>query len=316
MDIKIIEKTYGEVARSLGWTVDKRISLAVAIFYLTQNGSFPAAAHEETSRTIKKNEGWFSPLQSHMHHIAAAHLTLQSGDAGSGLKNLNEKQRKLNEAGFRKSQYTYLAALLMEEEGEAEKAKELYDAMRNWHKVLTSSEDVPYAVLLGRRSGGIEERAATMNAYYKELRERGFYMGNDLQWLSQIMTFHSAVYDPKVVGRVLAIKEFFQSEKIKIRGIQYPVLGLLAVAEADGMALRNIAEGTRLLEKTKLFKWYKDLAFSAAVQCEMRDAAAVRNLSDAAFSASLELLMQAQQAVMMTSINAAIMASNNNSSSS
>jgi hypothetical protein len=313
MDIKRIVKMYEEVAKSLGWAVDKRISLAVANLYLTQGQSFPAAAHEEASKAIKKNEGWFSPLQSHMHHIAAAYLTLGPETAETGLKILNGKQQKLNDAGFRKSPYTYLAALLMDGEDDVAKARKLYEEMKSHHKFLTSDEDVPYAVLLGRQGGNDEERAATMNTYYKELREHGFYMGNDLQWLSQIMTFHSTVYDPKVVGRVLAIKEFFQTEKIKIRGTQYPVLGFLAVAEADGRALQDVVEGTRELEKNKLFKWYKDIAFSTAVQYTMRDAAAVRELSNASFSTSLEMLMQAQQAAMMVSINAAVTASNNGS---
>ncbi|WKA55252.1 DUF4003 family protein [Planococcus shixiaomingii] len=313
MNIELIEKTYQEVAKSLGWAVDKRISLAVTNFYLTRNQSFPAAEHEETSKVIKKAESWFSPLQYHMHHIAAAYLTLEPEPAENGLKILNEKQRKLNEAGFRKSSYTYLAALVMEEEQEAVQAKALYEAMRSRHKFLTSSEDVPYALLLGRQGGAVEERAATMNTYFKELRERGFYMGNELQWLSQIMTFRSAVYDPQVVGRVLAIKAFFQNEKVKIRGTQYPLLGFLAVAEADGKTLQKIVEDTRELEKTKLFKWYKDLALSTAVLYAMRDAVANQDLSRVAFSGSLEMLMQAQQAAMMASINTSISVSANNS---
>lgn len=313
MDVNLIEKTCNEVAKTLGWTVDKRISIAVTNFYLAQGQTFPSAQHQEASKTIKKSEGIFSPLQTHLHHIAAAYLTLGAEDSATGLKILNEKQQHLNEAGFRKSSYTYLAALLMNEEEEAAAAKELYDAMKEHHKFLTSNEDIPYAVLLARQGGDISERAETMNAYYKELREHGFYMGNELQWLSQVMTFHSAVYDPKVVGRVLAIKEFFQTEKTKIRSSQYPVLGFLAAAEADGNMLKEIVNATQQLEKTKLFKWYKDLAFSTAVHYALRDAASIQDLSNAAFSTSLEMLLQAQQAAMMASINASVIASSNNS---
>lgn len=311
MDIKLMEETLSRVSKVLGWSVDKRIAIAVTNFYLIQGEGFDEEAHMHSSKIIKKNEGWTSPLKSHMHHIAAAFLTLTEEEAEQGLKQLNARQEELNKAGFRRSPYTYLAALVMQNTGEAERAKTLYDEMRQHHKFLTSNEDVPYAVLLGRQEGDLNERAATMNAYYKDLREHGFYMGNDLQWLSQIMTFNSAAYQAEVVGRVVAIRDFFQNEKIKIRGPQYPVLGILAVAEANGQALKNIIESTRQLEKTKSFKWYKDLAFTTAVQFEMKDIAGSQDVSAVAFSTSLEMLMQAQQAAMFSSINAAVIASSN-----
>ncbi|MCP2035974.1 uncharacterized protein (DUF2461 family) [Planomicrobium sp. HSC-17F08] len=314
MDMKLMEETFKEVSKTLGWSVDKRIALAVTNFYLTQDGGFLKKEHDEAVEVIKKNEGWTSPLRYYMHHIAAAFLALQ-GDPENGLKKLNAKQLELNEAGFRKSPYTYLAALLMEGTGEADRAKELYDQMRQHHKFLTSNEDVPYAVLLGRREGTAEERAATMNAYYRELREHGFSIGNDLQWLSQIMTFNSPEYDPEMVGRVLAIREFLQNEKIKIRPPQYPILGLLATAKASGHTLGQIVEHTRQLENSKLFRWYKDVAFSTAVQFGMKDIIETREISDVTFSTSLEMLMQAQQAAMMTSINAAVISSSANNGS-
>lgn len=315
MEIKKIEDTLADVSKALGWSVDKRIAIAVANFYLIQGQGFNEKGHMESSKAIKKSEGWASPLKSHMHHIAAAFLTLQEEAPEEGLKKINAWQAELNGAGFRRSPYTYIAAMIVQHPGEAGRAKLLYEEMRQHHKFLTSNEDIPYAVLLGRQEGDIKERAATMNAYYKDLREHGFYMGNDLQWLSQIMTFNSAVYNPEIVGRVVAIRDFFHTEKIKIRGPQYPVLGILAVAEANGQALKDIIEGTRRLEKTKSFKWYKDLAFTTAVQFEMKDIIETQEVSAVAFSTSLEMLMQAQQAAMYSSINAAVIASNSSNGS-
>jgi hypothetical protein len=313
MDIKLMEETFKEVSKTLGWSVDKRIALAVTNFYLTQASGFQKKEHEEAAEIIKKKEGWASPLKYYMHHIAAAFLAME-GNPDAGLERLNAKQQELNAAGFRKSPYTYLAALLMKDAEDAQNAKNLYDQMKEHHKFLTSNEDVPYAVLLGRREGAAKERAATMNAYYRELREHGFGMGNDLQWLSQIMTFNSSAYDSEMVGRVLAVREVLQHEKIKIRPPQYPILGFLAVAKASGAALQRIVENTRLLEDAKMFKWYKDVAFSTAVQFEMKDSAETKEVSAVTFSTSLETLMQAQQAAMMVSINAAIISSSSNAS--
>lgn len=314
MDIKLIEQTFSEVSKTAGWTVDKRIALAVTNIYLSRKLPFDANVHEGAVETIKKNEGWTSPLRSHLLHVAAALIAVKEENVESSLKLINENQQKLNNTGFWKTSYTYLAALLMKNPEEAVRARGLYEEMKKHHKFLTSNEDIPYAVLLGNREGSIEERAATMNMYYRDLREQGFTMGNDLQWLSQVMTFDSPSYDPGMVGRVLAIHQFFKEENIKIRLTQYPVLGFLAVTRVDGKALQEIVQNTRELEKNKIFRWYKDMAFSTAVQQAMTDNLEAQDISAMTFSTSLETLMQAQQAAMMVGINTAIISSTNNSS--
>ena len=315
MDIKRIEQTFSEVSKITGWAVDKRIALAVTNVYLSRNRIFDGNAHEAAVEIIKKNEGWTSPLRSHLLHIAAAFMVIKEEDVGNSLKLINQNQKELNNAGFWKTSYTYLAALLMKKPEEAERTRKLYEEMKKHHKFLTSNEDIPYAALLASREGDLEERATTMNMYYRDLREQGFTMGNDLQWLSQIMTFDSPAYDPEMVGRVLAIHQFFKEEKIKIRTAQYPILGFLAVTRVDGEALRGIASNTRELEKHKIFRWYKDMAFSTAVQQAMTDSIDAQDIAAMTFSTSLETLMQAQQAAMMVSMNAAIISSTNNSSS-
>lgn len=314
MDSKRIEQTFSEVSKTTGWAVDKRISLTVTNIYLGRGQKFDAVLHEEAVNTIKKNEGWTSPLRSHLLHVAAAFMVLTEESVENSLKLVNQNQQALNDAGFWKTSYTYLAALLMNNPEEAARARALYEEMKKHHKFLTSNEDIPYAVLLGSREGSPEERAATMNMYYKDLREKGFSMGNDLQWLSQIMTFESPAYNPEMVGKVLAIQQFFKDEKIKIKYAQYPTLGFLAVTGVGGNALNEIVLNTRELESNKIFRWYKDMAFSTAVQQTMADNIEGQDIVDMAFSTSLEALMQAQQAAMMVSINAAIISTTNNSS--
>lgn len=314
MDIKRIEQTFSEISKTMGWTVDKRIALAVTNIYLSRNQIFDAEAHKSAVEIIKKTESWTSPLRSHLLHVAAAFLVVKAEGVESSLKRVNQNQQELNNSGFWKTSYTYLAALLMKSPEEAERARSLYEEMKKYHKFLTSNEDIPYAALLGSREGSLEERAATMNRYYRDLREQGFTMGNDLQWLSQIMTFDSSGYEPAMVGRILAIHQVFEGEKIKIRSAQYPLLGFLAVTQVDGKALGEIAENTRELEKNKIFRWYKDMAFSTAVQQAMTDSMEVQDVSAVAFATSLETLLQAQQAAMMVSVNAAIISSTTNSS--
>lgn len=314
METKKIEETYGQVSKSLGWAADKQVSLAVTMMYLSRGREFDAASHLEVSRLIKKKEGFTSPLRAHLHHIVTAYLVLGDGTAEEGLAKLNANQQALNNSKFWKSAYTYLAGLMMDSPEQAQQARELYNAMKTYHPFLTSSEDIPYVALLSNREGEVQERAETMNRYYKELRTQGFSAGNHLQWLSQVMTFDSPVFQPEVAGRVVAIRDFLKAENIKVRGEHYPVLGFLAIANANGQALAAVVETARALEASKLFRWYGSLILPSAVQLTMAESAELRESEAAVFSASVEMLMQAQQAAMMLGVSAVIASSNNSGS--
>ncbi|MDE4084749.1 DUF4003 family protein [Planococcus maritimus] len=314
METKKIEETYGQVSKSLGWAADKQVALAVTMMYVSRGREFDVAAHHEVSRLIKEKEGFTSPLRAHLHHIVTAYLALGEETAEEGLMKLNTNQQALNNCKFWKSSYTYLAGLMMDSPEQAQRARELYNAMKTYHPFLTSSEDIPYVALLSNREGEVQERAETMNGYYKELRTQGFSAGNQLQWLSQVMTFDSPMFQPEVAGRVVAIRDFLKAENIKVRGEHYPVLGFLAIANADGQALAAVVETARALEASKLFRWYGSWILPSAVQLTMAESAELRESEAAVFSTSVEMLMQAQQAATMLGMSAVIASSNNSGS--
>ncbi|MGM0898855.1 MAG: DUF4003 family protein [Bacillota bacterium] len=314
MEVKKIEETYEQVSKALGWATDKQVSLAVTMIYLSRGRSFDAGVHDEASQIIRNKEGFMSPLRAQLHHIVAAYLVLEDEPVEKGLDRLNTNQGALNEMKFWKSSYTYLGGLMMENPDEANRVRALYDSMKTHHPFLTSSEDIPYAVLLGRRKGDVEERAQTMNRYYNELRPQGFSMGNHLQWLSQVMTFDSPSFQPEVAGRVVAIRNLLKGEKVKIRTAHYPLLGFLAIARADGAALKAIVDMVRALEASKLFRWYGQWVLPSAVQLVMAESAELRESEAAMFAASVEMLMQAQQAAMMIGMSVVIASSNNSGS--
>lgn len=314
MEVKKIEETYGQVSKALGWATDKQVSLAVTMMYLSRGSEFDADAHLEVSQLIKKKEGFTSPLRAHLHHIATAYLVLGDEPAEDGLAELNANQQALNNSKFWKSAYTYLAGLMMDSPEQAGRTRELYNEMKTYHPFLTSSEDIPYVALLSNREGDVRERAETMNRYYKELRTQGFSAGNHLQWLSQVMTFDSPAFQPEVAGRVVAIRDFLKAENIKVRGEHYPMLGFLAIANADGQALAAVVEMARALDASKLFRWYGGWVLPSAVQLTMAESVELRESEAAVFSSSVEMLMQAQQAAMMLGMSAVIASSNNSGS--
>ena len=301
-----LQTTFEQVKNAVGWTVDKRILLSIASYYVTSGKTFNVKQFLATSDVIKQKSGWFSPLRSHIHYMMAAFLQNEHKDSSIMVDNLLMKQDILKAAGFKSNVYSYLAAVLMTDDSnhEASQAKYLYDEMKSHHPFLTQPDDVPYAVMLGKMPGDPKERAMTMNRYYTELRSQGFYMGNELQWMSQILTFKSPTYNANVVAQAVQIRDQLKKAKIKIKSMHYVMVGFLAALEIKEEALEHVIETYRELETMKLFNWYKEMILSIAVQLETKHMIDNEDITSVSFATTIEMMMQAQQAAMVATMAA------------
>lgn len=304
-----LQTTFEQVKNATGWTVDKRILLSIASYYVTTGKTFNGNEFLATSDAIKQKSGWFSPLRSHIHYMMAAFLQNDQKDPSMMVDNLLMKQDILKTAGFKSNVYSYLAAVLMTDDSnqqsiEATQAKHLYDEMKSHHPYLTQPDDVPYAVMLGKLPGEPKERAATMNRYYTELRSQGFYMGNELQWMSQILTFKSPIYNANMVAQAVQVRDQLKSAGVKIKSMHYVMVGFLAVLEINEEALEHVIETYRDLASMKLFSWYKEMVLSIAVQLETKHIIDNESITSVSFVTTIEMMMQAQQAAMVASMAA------------
>lgn len=316
-----LQQVFEQVKTAAGWTVDKRISLSIASYFVATGKTFNGKRFLATSDAIKKKAGWMSPLRSHIHYMMAAFLESNHVDPLVAVDELLSKQEIIKSAGFKTNAYSYLSALLLsqhpeEQVTEANRAKTLYDEMKINHPFLTQSDDYPYAIILGKLEGEPNERAATMNRYYKELRPLGFYMGNQLQWMSQILTYTSPIYDPNVVSKAVQIRDQLKSSGIKVKSTHYVMIGFLAMLNSKDSDLQHVIDTYRELEGMKLFKWYKEMILPIAVQLETKHMIDNKETTAVSLAATIEMLMQAQQAAMistMAATNAAVAASNSGS---
>lgn len=304
-----LQTTFDQVKNATGWTVDKRILLSIASYYVTTGKTFNGKEFLATSDAIKQKSGWFSPLRSHIHYMMAAFLQNDHGGPSIAVENLLAKQDILKAAGFKSNVYSYLAAILMTDDSkqqsiEATQAKHLYDEMKSHHPFLTQPDDVPYAVMLGKLPGEPKERAATMNRYYTELRSQGFYMGNELQWMSQILTFKSPTYNANLVAQAVQVRDQLKSAEVKIKSMHYVMVGFLAVLEIKEETLEHVIETYRDLASMKLFSWYKEMILSIAVQLETKHIIDNESITSVSFATTIEMMMQAQQAAMVASMAA------------
>lgn len=322
MDLVLIEdhftQTVEAVAKAAGWTVDRKIVLAIASKYVASGKTFDAEKYKEILQEMKKQSSWVSPLRTSVGHSIAASL-MEEENPRQAVADLIENEKILREAKFKSGNFSFIGAQFLtkdrnEKRTHAQNARALYEAIRKHHRFLTSFDDIPYTVLLSRSEDDVVLRAEVMNRYYKELRTYHFSAGNELQWLSQVMTFLSAQYDANLVSSVVTIRDTLKKQGVKVKYMHYPLLGFLAILKLDAVQLQQIIDLYHELKDMKGLKWHREFVLFMAVQIAIYDIAIVQQTLSMAILSSIELLIQAQQAAIMASITAAAVASSSSSS--
>ncbi|EKU41131.1 hypothetical protein C518_3862 [Lysinibacillus fusiformis ZB2] len=310
--------TVEDVSKAAGWTVDRKIVLAIASTFVASGKTFDATKYKNVLQEMKKQSSWLSPLRTTVGYSIAANL-MEQGDAEKAVKNLLTNVSILKEAKFRSGNFSYIGAQFLTEDEQdkkthAQAARALFDAIRKHHPFLTSYEDIPYAILLSSPSDDVELRADTMNRYYKELRTYNFNAGNELQWLSQVLTFLSSKFDGQLVPDVVTLRDGLKKQNVKVKAMHYPLLGFLAILNLNKAQLQGLIDLYHELKDMKLLKWHREFVLFMAVQIAIYDMAKVQKSLSMTIMSSIELLIQAQQAAMIAAVSAAAIASSSSSS--
>ncbi|KGR85173.1 DUF4003 family protein [Lysinibacillus boronitolerans] len=322
MDYVMIENEFAniveDVSKAAGWTVDRKIVLAIASTFVASGKTFDATKYKNVLQEMKKQSTWMSPLRTTVGYSIAANL-MEQDDAENAVKNLLTNVSILKEVKFRSGNFSYIGAQFLTEDEQdkkahAQAARALFDAIRKHHPFLTSYEDIPYAILLSSPSDDVEMRAATMNRYYKELRTYNFNAGNELQWLSQILTFFSPQFDGQLVPDVVTLRDVLKKQSVKVKAMHYPLLGFLAILNLNKTQLQGLIDLYHELKDMKLLKWHREFVLFMAVQIAIYDMAKVQKSLSMTIMSSIELLIQAQQAAMIAAVSAATIASSSSSS--
>ena len=310
--------TVEEVSKAAGWTVDRKIILAIASTFVASGKTFDTAKYKNVLQEMKKQSSWMSPLRSTVGYSIAANL-MEQENVEKAVKDLLTNVSILREAKFRSGNFSYIGAQFLTEDekdkkAHAQAARSLFDAIRKHHPFLTSYEDIPYTVLLSSSNDDGELRAETMNRYYKDLRTYNFNAGNELQWLSQVLTFFSPQFDAQLVPNVVMLRDTLKKQNIKVKAMHYPLLGFLAILNLNKAQLQDIIDLHHELKDLKLLKWHREFVLFMAVQIAIYDMAKVQKSLSMTIMSSIELLIQAQQAAMMAAVSAAAIASSSSSS--
>jgi Protein of unknown function (DUF4003) len=299
LNISLFEENM-EILRNSGakW-VDKRLVMMTAAQSTAKGKRIIGSDFKHVLDKVKNSSSAFSPLRTIYFSIAGL-IYAKTNDYDREIARLHHNYKALKDIGFRSSMHTYIAAILMENDTDVRRITGIYEEMKKYHRFLTSYDDYPAAVMLAKQSDKISELVETSERYYTTLNGKGFYKGNDLQLLANMLVMNGA-YSQDLARKVIEAKEAFEKSHYKIKSMHYPALSIISLSNQTNKAISLVQELTSL----KTFRWYKDMAIIVASIFISQDYAD----ASAGLTAAVEAMIQAQQAAIIVATTAAISSS-------
>ncbi|QED46259.1 DUF4003 family protein [Cytobacillus dafuensis] len=286
MEKALLEENVEVLKQAVGSWMDRRLVLMTASQFAAKGKRMDGTAFLKVSDLVKKSTSFFSPLRSIYYPMTG--LILANGNLpDEEVNRLHRNYETLRSAGFRSSVFTYIAAFLMEDHMDPRRINTVHEEMKKYHRFLTSHDDYPAAAIIAKQEGQVEELVHISEQYYKTLSENGFYKGNDLQFMANMLVMNGAFRKETVSNVIYAMDELSRSG-LKVKQMHYSSLCVIALSGKLKEAISYALE----LRDMKEFKWHKDMAIVAAavfVSQEYVDAST-------GLTAAIQALIQAQHA--------------------
>lgn len=295
-----------------------------ALLYTMESREADIEAIERCRRIIKYNTGVFSQFKDTTNFMSSVMLSLQR-DPEPMFKSVLSVYDSMKNKGFHASPYLVLAAISIALQADPynyqrviESAKNFYDAMKQEHKFITSSDDYGFAALLAMSEKPVHQAVREMEDCYRILKGN-FYGANAVQSLSHVLTFSEEQAYEKC-KRVAELDKELKVKKCRIgSGIELSFLGVIALLQEDTQRLAaEIAEVKDYLKIKKGFgAWSitntERVMFAVALVCDDYLTKTKKSAMEFMLANNVTGIMIAQQmAVMAAASGAAAAASSTN----
>lgn len=291
----------------------------VALTYAMKDEKINVDDIKDIKEYIKKRTGIFSSFRGNMWFALAGLLSVNSDNAKEKFDFMMDNEKILKEAGFKSSTYlpTALYALASSYEGydvsgQVNKAMDIYIVMKKNHPFLTSGDDYALSILLANTDHDMR----TIEEYYTELNNKGFYKSNGLQMLSHILAF-SEKSTSETIDICIEIYKQLKKNKLKVSAAYYPAIGIMSLLPETQDELKNdVIEIAKFLKTQKRYMWLDKgmnvLIGASLVASEYIKEQTSKDLVTTSINVSIQAIISAQQAAMIATISATSVAASGN----
>lgn len=267
---------------------------------------------------LKSSSGAFSPMQSAMRYVFAAHL-VSLDIAPSRLMVEQERLRGyLREERLPRSTraYVVIAALVlmeqsMDQDGRPRISREqvarmaqVYRAFKDDHKWITGADDLAAAALISEEGSHPRAVASHAEDIYLALRARRYSRGNALQAVSHLLCLHSESAD-RVVRRFDEIFQAFRGRGLWMMESDYDEIAALCFTDVSTAAIVDRTLKLRQDLREKKYRLGKNENFSVAACLAMldllNDHRTAHDITAFTMIVRVQAIVQAQQAATAAS---------------
>lgn len=310
---------YDKLRKEMKWKVsDTRLLMAIASLYVLDDKTLDVDRLLDVAEKIKNRAKLFSSMKSQSRFTTAAFLDTNFDEPNDQIENLFQYYDAFRKEKFQGGIFTYIAAsIIVKNQGNdadpdeiIKRTKDIYQGMKKEHVFLTTNSDYPLATLLAyEQQPNIIQH---IEIFYDGLSKNGFRKGNDLQFMSHILALSNDEDKDILISRSLQIFDQFKNIGIRPKSVYYPVMGMLALLPQNEVAIEEIYNIYHKLNQEKHFKWQKDTNLIMAASFFAKDKLEHSHLAETSIYTTIEMIIQAQQAIMIAVIASASVSSTTN----
>ena len=264
----------------------------------------------------------FSPMQSAMRYVFAAHLVALGVDAGRLVVESERLRGFLREEKLPSSSRSYViiaAMVLMEQSIDANgsprisrdqvaRMAQVFRAFKADHKWITGADDLAAAALLSCESGTPRNVAANAERIYQALRQRKYTRGNPLQMVSHLLCMHDETAEVSV-RRFDEIYRAFKSRGLWMMESDYDEIAALCFVDSSTSKIVETTLAARIKLRERKYRLGKNENFSVAACLSMlqllNESRSAHDVTAFTMIVRIQAIIQAQQAAVAASTAAA-----------
>lgn len=308
---------YDDMRQLFKWSfVDKKVLMHAAMTYAGDNVPFDARRFKDLADRIAKDASFFSPLKQDKRVTVAAILESKYEDPFRHYQYMKKIYDLLIQKKFKRGAASYSTALVILStanrsislDQHVDRTMAIHKGMKKEHPFITSEHDYPLASLLADQADDPDVLMTRIEDIYHRLSKAGFRKGNDLQFLSHILSLDTDHEPAELVQRTAAAKDAWKKNGMKHKGVHYPITGLLALAGGDSLLFEIIAETASDLNRRKAFRWDKDWNSLVAANFTMKTTLDPDESLTVSMYTSLNTILEAQNAAMVAAASAGAVA--------
>jgi hypothetical protein len=312
---ELFANNYIELSKNFKWNYSINTKLG-ALLYTMDNRAADIDAINRCRKVIKENTGIFSQFKDTTNFMTSVMLSLQM-EPEAMLKSAVSVYDAMKKEGFHASSYLVIAAISIALQSDPYdyhrvivSTKKYYEAMKEEHRFITTSDDYGFAALLAMTDKPVFQTVREMEYCYRTLKEV-FSSANAVQALTHVIAFSEEDTVAKC-KRVIDLYHAMKKRKCKLGyGIEMSFLGLIALLQEDTEKLADeIAEVNEFLVGKKGFGIWsasskERLMFAVALVCDDYLTDMKKNTMEMTLANNVTGILLAQQMAAMAAASGA-----------